>query len=234
MYFRMMFLRIFLGEEYYWWGGIVHIVFSETYKRAFQNYLRYGIALDRSFKIGVHSTPYYIWRTRGDASVRPSHAQNNGKIFSWSNPPSTGHPGDEYGCRCWAEPYNGDDVFARDRIDSVYPIETLIGLLSGAVVLRETVFVLLRRLRDVDAETLTESQVANLKRFDKKLPKDAQEIQILKASKGARIFRADVPARNIPGSFARYEKVIDAEGNTLSYTKTTFAPDGTIVHVKIK
>jgi hypothetical protein len=72
---------------------------------------------------------------------------------------------------------------------------------------------------DIDAETLTEAQAQNLKRFDQKLPKDAQEIQILKGPNGRRTFRVDVPARNIPGSFARYEKTIDSAGNTVSYTK---------------
>lgn len=46
----------------------------------------------------------YIWRSRGDDKVRPTHAQNNGKIFSWNVPPETGHPGDDFGCRCRAEP----------------------------------------------------------------------------------------------------------------------------------
>ena len=53
-----------------------------------------------------HTTARYIWRTRGDGKVRPEHAANNGKIFSWDNPPSTGHPGEAYGCRCWAEAYS--------------------------------------------------------------------------------------------------------------------------------
>lgn len=46
----------------------------------------------------------YIWTTKLDDQVRPSHAANNGKIFSWDNPPSTGHPGEDYGCRCEAKP----------------------------------------------------------------------------------------------------------------------------------
>ncbi len=48
------------------------------------------------------------------------------------------------------------------------------------------------------------------------------------------IFRSDVPAKNIPGSFARYEKVVDRAGNTVSYTKTTYGPNGEIIHVKVK
>jgi len=43
--------------------------------------------------------------TRGDDKVRPSHAANDGLIFSWDDPPPTGHPGGDYGCRCTAEPY---------------------------------------------------------------------------------------------------------------------------------
>lgn len=50
------------------------------------------------------TTQYYIWRTQRDGDVRPSHAANEGRIFSWNNPPPTGHPGEDYGCRCYAEP----------------------------------------------------------------------------------------------------------------------------------
>lgn len=47
----------------------------------------------------------YIWGTVGDERVRDSHADNEGQIFSWDNPPEdTGHPGDEDNCRCSAEP----------------------------------------------------------------------------------------------------------------------------------
>jgi SPP1 gp7 family putative phage head morphogenesis protein len=52
-----------------------------------------------------HTTPQYIWRTAGDGKVRREHAVNDGKIFSWDNPPPTGHPGEDFGCRCWAEAY---------------------------------------------------------------------------------------------------------------------------------
>ena len=118
-------------------------------------------------------------------------------------------------------------------IEPIYPIETVIGLLGGTSILRGTAF-LLRRITDVNAKTLSASQFNNLQRFDKKLPKDAGEIQILRGQNNQRIFRADVPAKNIPGSFARYEKVVDKLGNTVSYTKTTYAPDGRIIHTKIK
>lgn len=52
-----------------------------------------------------HSTPYYIWRTQRDNRVRSRHAEHEGKIYSWDNPPEGGHPGEDYNCRCWAEAY---------------------------------------------------------------------------------------------------------------------------------
>ncbi len=60
-------------------------------------------------------TSHYIWRTRGDGKVRNSHAANDGQIFSWDNPPPTGHPGEDYGCRCWAEPI-GSDQYANQLL----------------------------------------------------------------------------------------------------------------------
>jgi SPP1 gp7 family putative phage head morphogenesis protein len=46
----------------------------------------------------------YEWVTSGDERVRESHADNNGKVFEWDNPPDTGHPGDDVNCRCIAVP----------------------------------------------------------------------------------------------------------------------------------
>jgi hypothetical protein len=51
--------------------------------------------------------------------VRPSHIENNGKLFAWDNPPETGHPGEGYGCRCTAEPYElGTSEYANQTISS--------------------------------------------------------------------------------------------------------------------
>lgn len=36
--------------------------------------------------------------------MRDRHADNNGMTFSWDNPPNGVHPGEDYNCRCWAEP----------------------------------------------------------------------------------------------------------------------------------
>lgn len=55
----------------------------------------------------------YIWRTTGDDRVRPSHAEKDGKKFRWDDPPAdTGHPGEDYQCRCVAEPVLGPLVEA--------------------------------------------------------------------------------------------------------------------------
>lgn len=58
----------------------------------------------RQTNVGVTA---YTWQTSGDEGderVRDSHARNDGKTFKWSDPPSTGHPGDEFQCRCVAIP----------------------------------------------------------------------------------------------------------------------------------
>ncbi len=63
----------------------------------------------------------YIWRTAKDERVRgdpagkypdaiPSHFALEGLMFSWSDPPEPGHPGDDYQCRCRAEPVFPDDL----------------------------------------------------------------------------------------------------------------------------
>lgn len=53
----------------------------------------------------------YIWRTSGDGAVRPAHAKLNGKVFSYDDPPVVDpksgrreNPGEDYQCRCTAEP----------------------------------------------------------------------------------------------------------------------------------
>ena len=78
---------------------------QRSYRTAFQEYLRKGTPIKWSMKQARPST-YYIWRTRDDQKVRPSHAANDGRIFAWERPPPTGNPGDDFGCRCIAEPFD--------------------------------------------------------------------------------------------------------------------------------
>ncbi len=93
-----------------------------AYRRAQERFahltwLREMKANRRGETLEHHTPPRYIWRTVGDNRVRNRHADNDGKVFAWSRPPATGHPGDDHNCRCWAEPYLGDDpVFARQTL----------------------------------------------------------------------------------------------------------------------
>jgi SPP1 gp7 family putative phage head morphogenesis protein len=66
-----------------------------------------------------HTTTHYIWRTLQDEKVRPEHAANNGKIFAWDTPPETGHPGEDFGCRCWAEPYKAEDRALQEQSSQI-------------------------------------------------------------------------------------------------------------------
>lgn len=52
----------------------------------------------------------YRWSTSSDERVRDMHAELDGQIFSWDDPPvtneqgDTNHPGTDYQCRCVAVP----------------------------------------------------------------------------------------------------------------------------------
>jgi SPP1 gp7 family putative phage head morphogenesis protein len=53
----------------------------------------------RQQQIGLEK---YKWSTSLDERVRPEHAEREGKIFSWDNPPDDGNPGEPINCRCVA------------------------------------------------------------------------------------------------------------------------------------
>lgn len=50
---------------------------------------------------------------------------------------------------------------------------------------------------------------------------------------GNYLFQATSPGK-VPGSYALYQKWVNPQGETIKMTKTTFAPDGSIIHVKSK
>ncbi|STO54408.1 phage Mu protein gp30-like protein [Canicola haemoglobinophilus] len=77
------------------------------------------IARDQSSKLNATLTQVryqdvgikkYRWSTSGDERVRTSHAENDGKIFSYDDPPETGHPGHEINCRCVQIPVLDDNL----------------------------------------------------------------------------------------------------------------------------
>ena len=54
----------------------------------------------------------YVWQTMGDERVRDSHADCDGKTFTWGEPPADPgcEPGEDFQCRCWAEPILPDQM----------------------------------------------------------------------------------------------------------------------------
>lgn len=43
-------------------------------------------------------------------------------------------------------------------------------------------------------------------------------------------FTAEVPAQKIPGSFARYSRILNQDGKTVAWYKDTYGPAGEFVH----
>ncbi len=59
------------------------------------------INTERQKALGIER---YEWSSSQDERVRDEHAELNGKIFSYSDPPSVGNPGEDINCRCVAIP----------------------------------------------------------------------------------------------------------------------------------
>lgn len=92
---------------------------QHLYKKAFEAYLRKGTPIELSIK-QARPTTHYIWRTRNDGKVRSSHADRERQVFSLDDPPVGGHPGEDYNCRCTAEPYYPEtSEFLRFSIDGL-------------------------------------------------------------------------------------------------------------------
>ena len=64
---------------------------------------------------------HYTWRTVQDSKVRSSHADRDGKVFSWTDPPEGGHPGEDFGCRCWAE----EDKCVKLAVEAIEALQVL-------------------------------------------------------------------------------------------------------------
>lgn len=82
----------------------MNIIHTKAYRDAFATYLRKGTPIHLTLK-QAHLTNRYVWHSRRDGHVRPSHRMNDGRVFIWGKAPDTGHPGEDYNCRCEAVPY---------------------------------------------------------------------------------------------------------------------------------
>ena len=86
------------------------------------------IARDQSSKLNAALTrarheevgiKKYMWSTSGDERVRASHAEKDGQIFEYTNPPAdTGHPGHDVNCRCVQIPVFDDVVSPGSKKES--------------------------------------------------------------------------------------------------------------------
>lgn len=52
----------------------------------------------------------YKWSTSKDERVRPAHAEREGRVYEWANPPADGNPGYPIRCRCVAVPVIDTDT----------------------------------------------------------------------------------------------------------------------------
>ncbi len=90
------------------------------------------IARDQSSKLNAALTrarheevgiKKYMWSTSGDERVRESHAEKDGQIFEYANPPAdTGHPGHDVNCRCVQIPVLDDIVKPESSEDEKEPL----------------------------------------------------------------------------------------------------------------
>ena len=91
---------------------------------------RYAEILNGYIQTEALQIDSYTWRSRDDFRVRASHSEYDDRVFSWSDPPEGGHPGQGWNCRCTAEPIIDQasipeaavcDILTADRLVSVFP-----------------------------------------------------------------------------------------------------------------
>ncbi|EKR62446.1 phage protein F-like protein [Leptospira weilii str. 2006001853] len=79
--------------------------------------------------------PGYYWRSQKDSRVRDTHAHVADKFYTWDSPPLVNRkgglqarlaPGDDYRCRCWAEPSWGPQTNKKQNTKNQVSIPKLI------------------------------------------------------------------------------------------------------------
>ncbi|MCZ6770597.1 MAG: phage minor head protein [Proteobacteria bacterium] len=91
---------------------------------------RYAEQLNARFQRAGLGVTEYIWRSSDDERVRSLHREYDDRRFSWDEPPDGGHPGEDYNCRCFAEPVVTGvifpegatcDIINSDMLSKVFP-----------------------------------------------------------------------------------------------------------------
>ncbi|MCH2546801.1 MAG: minor capsid protein [Alphaproteobacteria bacterium] len=108
---------------------------------------------------------HYVWTTADDEKVRSAHAENDEKIFAWDSPPETGHPGEDYNCRCIARPIltrSQEEIEVLLREDAIEPVYPEFYVISGVAARR----ILARATADMDNALARIFQDRIAKRFN--------------------------------------------------------------------
>ena len=92
----------------------------------------------------------------------------------------------------------------------------------------------LLRMGNTDINSLQGEVRNNFKRFISKIPANSKTNATWRVlDDGNYLFQTISPGK-VPGSTALYEKIVSPHGETLKMIKTTFSPQGDIIHVKSK
>ncbi|MBZ9721559.1 hypothetical protein LB519_27325 [Mesorhizobium sp. AD1-1] len=91
----------------------------------------------------------------------------------------------------------------------------------------------MKKALDTVTEKLSSSQLSSFKNYMGKVPSNSTENVSISVQKGTATFTTVSPGK-VPGSYATYEKVVDMNGKTLSYSKKVFDPLGGLVSNKDK
>ena len=75
---------------------------------------------------------FYVWSTQHDSRVRADHADRDDEIFRWDTPPEGGHPTQDFGCRCHAQPLGIEGYWARVK-ESVDAFTEDVGTWEGNI-----------------------------------------------------------------------------------------------------
>lgn len=175
---------------------------------------------------------HYIWRTRDDNRVRTTHAARDDRIFAWDEPLSGGFPGEDFGCRCIAEPVvDGPACSPKTGVALVglmegaalvgyleaardYGIEAVAGLFDLAVLAGETVDFVVSELtvllgiagerREADVERVHDWIVDELAHFDESLSELVAALKALPDLAAAFVDYVDAVAERAASARGKY------------------------------